>query len=107
MMGRPGTAPYRIQVVIRTLYGNQYLDRNAYIDMDLRVADRAGAIIYSDTVKDKRAEPSLFSGGLFGDIDVLGKYVQTLLNASMDRMLDKPALRAVLGGDGARPAVGS
>ncbi len=102
MMGSPGTSPYRVQIVLRTLYGDQYIGRKAVIDMDLRVADRSGAIIYTDTVSDERREMTFFDNGVFAGINDLSKLVQALLNASIDRMLDREGLRAVLGG--ARPA---
>ena len=104
LLGQAGAAPYRIQLVIRTLYGNQYFVRTAYVDMDLNVIDRTGATVYTDTVKAERG-----SGGaleFFPKITDLGKLVQELLSASVDQMLDRPALRAVLSGGG-RPAIGS
>ena len=97
MLGAPGATPYRIQVILRTLYGNTYITPGAYIDLDLQVADRSGRVIYSDTIKDERHDGITFRGFPFGDIDGLAKLVQTLLDSSIDRLLDKPGLRAVLG----------
>ncbi len=96
MLSPPGVAPYRMQIVIRALYGNQYLSQNAYVDMDLLVYDRSGQTVYQDTIKDHAEEGAFFKSGAFADINELGKFVQTLLNTAVDRLLDKPALRAVL-----------
>ena len=105
MMGSPGVSPYRVQVVLRTLYGDQYIGRKAVIDMELRVADRSGAIIYTDSVKDQTYEGTIFDNGIFAGIGELGRSVQTLMNRSVDRLLDKEGLRAVLSGaPAARPA---
>lgn len=104
LLGQAGAAPYRIQLVIRTLYGNQYFVRKAYIDMDLKVIDRTGVAVYADTVKNERGNGGALD--LFPKIEDLGKLVQELLSASVDSMLDRPALRAVLSGGG-RQAIGS
>jgi len=94
MLAASGDAPYRIQLVIRTFYGNQYLSRSAYIDMDLIVVDHAGRTVYQDAVNDKRDEFELFGAS----IESLQNLVQGLLNATVDRMLDHAKLRAALSG---------
>jgi len=93
MMGS-SSASYRIGLALRTFYGNKYVSRTAYIDLDLIVADRTGRTIYKDAIKDERSEFLLFDADIVG----LQKLVQALLNATIDRMLDKPGLRAVLEG---------
>ena len=103
MLAASGNAPYRIQLVLRLFYGNQYLSRNAYIDLDLIVTDPSGREIYKETVKDERSEFEMFSAS----IDKLQALVQALLDATADRMLDSPRLRAVLGGPPARPGAPS
>ena len=92
MLTMPGQAPYRVQLIVRDLHGNQYVTRNAYIDMDLIVADRSGRTIYRDTVKNRSSEFTLF--GM--DVEDLQRLVQVLLNSTVDRMLDNPNFRAAL-----------
>lgn len=103
MLAALGNAPYRIQLTLHTFYGNQYLSRNAYIDLDLIITDPSGRELYRDTVKDERSELEIFSIS----IDKLQALVQALLNATVDRMLDNPKLRAVLGGSPNRPGLPS
>lgn len=103
MLAASGNAPYRIQLILRLFYGNQYFSREAHIDLDLVVTDLSGREVYKDTVKDKREEFELFSAS----IDKLQALVQALLNATVDRMLDNPRLRAVLGATPPRPGAPS
>ena len=86
-------SPYRMQVTLRTFYGDKYLTRRSFIDMDLTVLDATGAAVYKDTGKyDISGEFHLFDG----DIDPLVLQTQTLLDTTIDRMLDKPEFRRVL-----------
>ncbi len=93
MLSTRADAPYRMQLVVRTFDANKYIHRNAAIDIDLAVMDRAGRTVYKDSVKDERETFQLFDA----DIDALQKLAQDVLNAAVDRMLDNPKLRAVLG----------
>ena len=101
MLAPSGNAPYRIQLVLRKLYGNKYVSRNAYIDIDLMAYNHLGQLIYEDTVSDKRDEFELFDASI-ADLE---KLVQALLNATVDRMLDNPKLRAALRRPGRGPGV--
>ena len=103
MLGQPGQAPYSIQLTLRQLEGNHYFRGAAYIDLDLVVSDRSGRTLYKDTVKDKREKFDFF-GLSIAELEAL---VQGLLNATVDRMLDNPNLRAVLGGAAGRGAPSS
>ena len=92
MLAPSGNAPYRIALVLRTFYGNQYYSRHAHIDIDTQVLGRSGGLIYEDSVKDARDQ-----GNFFGtDIADLETLVNSLLDSTIDRMLDKPAFRAAL-----------
>ena len=88
--------PYRFEVTLDTLYGDQYIGRKAEIKMSLQVLDRAARPIYADTVTDKDYEFSFFDNGIVSSIDDLRKRVEALLDRSVDQMLGKPALRAAL-----------
>ena len=97
MLSTQANAPYRMQLVVRTFDANKYIHRNAAIDLDLAVIDRAGRTVYKDSVKDERETFQFFDA----DIDGLQKLAQDVLNAAVDRMLDNPKLRTVLS---SRPA---
>ena len=88
--------PYRFRVRLHTLYANQFTGRNAEINFDLIVLDRADRQIYSDTIKQSKYEFTFFDNGIFASIDTLGKHVQSLLNDGVDRALDKAGLRDAL-----------
>lgn len=92
MLSPNPNAPYRVQLVLRTFYANKYLSRAAYIDIDFILVDRSGRTVYHDAVKDERDQFKLFDA----DIDALQGLAQSLLNATADRILDNPKLRAVL-----------
>ncbi len=91
-------APLRMQITLRTFYGNTYFARRAVVDLDLSVVDPAGRIVYGDTYKNDTAGFEVFSG-----ITDLVPFTQQLLNTAADTLLDKPQLRALL----ARPGPAS
>jgi hypothetical protein len=69
----------------------------ARIDVDLNLVEQAsGRVVYRDTVADSRSDSHFFDTGVFADIDELRQQAQTVLDATVDRMLDKPAFRAAL-----------
>ena len=85
--------PYRMQVTLRTFYGDKYMLRRSFVDMDLTLLDAAGRAVYKDSAKyDVSGEFRLFDG----DLDALVLQTQTLLDGTIDRMLDKPEFRAFL-----------
>ncbi len=97
-----GSGPYRIDLVIRKLDADMIIGRTARIDMDLIVATANGQTVYRDTVVDQQSDMKFFATGVFADVMDLQRMVQSLLNATVDRLLDKPEFRAAIGGRGAR-----
>lgn len=92
MLSSQASAPYRVQLVLRTFYANKMFNRTAYIDIDFTLVDRTGRTVYQDGVKEQRDQFKLFDA----DINALQDLAQALLNATADRILDNPKLRAVL-----------
>ena len=90
------TGPFRFQIVMKTLYGDQFMGRKAELLMDLAVYNRAGQVVYRDTVKDGSYNFTLFDNGIFASIDDLRKKVEILLSQGIDRMLDKRQLNDAL-----------
>ena len=90
------TGPFRFQVVVKTLYGDQFVGRKAELQMDLVVFDRTGRAIYNDTAKDGSYNFTFFDNGIFAGIDDLRKDVETLLSKNIDAMLDKRQLQDIL-----------
>lgn len=102
MMG--AAAPYAIRLTLYHLGGDMTHDSNgvdgpltdlasASIWIDLAVTDQSGRVAYQDTVQDARYVRTLSTARDDGRHPVL---VLALLNATVDRMLDNPALRAAI-----------
>lgn len=81
-----------LRIVLRTLYGDQYLGRKAVIDLDVQVLNTANALTYEDSVKDTTY---VFNAG-FGGIHRLRDDVQILLSKAIDTILDRPAFRTAI-----------
>ncbi len=91
------TLPYRVALTIRKFDADQLVRRSVRIDLDLVVLDqRSGQEVYRDTLVDQRSEVQLFASGILASTDELRQMAQAMLDSSVDRMLDKPALRAAL-----------
>jgi uncharacterized lipoprotein YajG len=92
-----GRGPFQIQLLIRKFDADMIMGRTARIDLDLTVIDQASQqVIYQDTVQDQRSDFALFATGVFANIEDLQKLAQTVLDATVNRMLDKPEFRAAL-----------
>lgn len=89
-------APTHFEVVLHTLYGDQYVGRKVDLMFDLIVRDDRNRVIYSDRMTGKDYEFTFLDNGIFASIDTLGKAVQTTLNKSVDESLDKVGLRNAL-----------
>lgn len=93
---------YRIELAIRKLDADMIIGRTARIDMDLVVIAADGRSIYKDVVSEEKSDFKFFATGVFADVMDLKRMVQSLLDAAVDRMLDKPEFRAAVAGRGAR-----
>lgn len=103
LLAASGDAAYRITVVIRKFDSDQYMGMGARTDMDMLVYDRAGQVVYQDTVQTSRSEARLLQVGIFSSIEDMQQMAQGVLDEAVDRLLDKPAFRAaVQGGASAR-----
>lgn len=89
-------APTHFEVVLHTLYGDQFMGRKVELMFDLIVRDDTNRVIYSDRVTGKDYEFTFLDNGIFASIDTLGKAVQATLNKSVDESLDKVGLRNAL-----------
>lgn len=70
--------------------------------MDLVVIAADGRSIYKDVISEEKSDFKFFATGVFADVMDLKRTVQSLLDAAVDRMLDKPEFRATIAGRGAR-----
>lgn len=100
MLSTQADARYRTQLALPTFNADKYIHRNAAIDIDLAITDRAGCTVYKDSVTDERETFQLFDAASDGP----RKCTQGVPNATVDRMLDNPKLRNLLNN---RPAPGA
>jgi len=96
MIAPDRSGPYRFQVVLNTLYCDQYIGRKAEVKFDLTVLDRTGRTLYQDSIVRNDYEFTFFDNGIFSSIDTLGKHVERLLDKAVDEAPDKAALRSAL-----------
>lgn len=95
--GLLGSAPFTLQLTIRKFDADMIIGRTARIDLTMAVTDAAGRAVYQDAVADTGSETKFFETGVFADIADLKALSQTVLNRTVDRMLDKPAFLAAIG----------
>ena len=85
------TAPYRITIMLRKYYGDTYIARRAFIDVQFYVVNQAGQPVYKDTYTNDIGGYDVFSG-----ITDLVPFTQKILAIAVDTLLDKPELRRLL-----------
>jgi uncharacterized lipoprotein YajG len=91
-----GQAPCQIALVVRKFDADMIVGRTARIDIAMSVLDQAGRIVFQDSATDSESDLKFFQTGIFADIDDLQALSQTVLNRTVDRMLDNPAFRAAV-----------
>jgi hypothetical protein len=91
-----GLAPFTLALTIRKFDADMIIGRTARIDLTMSVIDQPGRIIYQDSTTDSESDMKFFQTGVFADIDDLRVLSQTVLNRTVDKMLDNPAFRAAL-----------
>jgi uncharacterized lipoprotein YajG len=92
-----GSGPYRIELLIRKFDADMIMGSTARIDLDMSVIDTATSkVVYKDSAKNERSDSHFFAVGVFASMDELQKLAQTVLDATVDEMLDKPAFRAAI-----------
>ena len=91
-----GQAPFRIALVVRKFDADMIMGRTARIDLTMTVLDQTGRTVFQDTATDKESDFKFFQTGVFAEIGDLKILSQTVLDRTVDRMLDNPAFRAAL-----------
>jgi hypothetical protein len=91
-----GQAPFQLTLVIRKFDADMIVGRTARIDMTMTVLDQAGRSVFEDTTVDSESDTKFFQTGVFADIEDLRALSITVLNRSVNRLLDNPAFRAAI-----------
>lgn len=96
LLAPDGQAPFRLLLVVHKFDADMIIGRTARIDMTMSVVDQSGRTIYQDSAVDSELETKVFETGVFADIGDLQKLSETVLDRTVDRLLDKPAFRAAI-----------
>ena len=96
LLNPSGAAPFRLALVVRKLDADMIIGRTARIDITMSVVDQVGRTVYQDAATDSQSDLKFFQTGVLANIDDLWVLVETVLNRTVDRMLDNPAFRAAV-----------
>ena len=72
------------------------IGRTARIDLTVLVVDRDGRTVFRDGVTDSQSDMKFMETGVFANIADLQTLLQTVLDRSVDRVLDSSAFRAAV-----------
>jgi uncharacterized lipoprotein YajG len=89
--------PYRIFVTLRKFDADMIVGRTARIDLTMQVANQNGHIVFQRDVADSVSDMKFFQTGVFASIDDLRALSQTVLDRTVDRLLDDPSFRSAVG----------
>jgi hypothetical protein len=95
-----GQAPFQIVLTVRKFDADMIIGRTARIDLTMAVLDQGGRVVFQDNVTDSQSDMKFFETGVLANIGDMQVLAQTVLDRTVDRMLDNPAFRAAV----ARPA---
>jgi hypothetical protein len=89
-------AALQLTLVIRKFDADMIIGRTARIDLTMSLVDKAGRTVFQDSAVDSESDEKFFETGIFAEIGDLQKLSQTVLNRTVDRMLDSPGFRAAV-----------
>jgi uncharacterized lipoprotein YajG len=89
-------APFHLDLLVRKFDADMIVGRTARIDITMSLSDRAGRVIYQDSAIDSESDMKFLQTGVFADIGDLQVLAQTVLDRTVNKMLDKPDFRAAL-----------
>lgn len=89
-------APFRLALDVRKFDADMIIGRTARIDMTMSVIDQSGRTVFQDGAIDSESETKFFETGVFADIEDLKKLSETVLDRTVDHLLDSPGFRAAI-----------
>jgi uncharacterized lipoprotein YajG len=96
LLASGGQASYKLALVVRKFDADMIIGRTARIDMTMAVLDQTGRGVFTDSVTDSQSETKILEMGLSANIGDMQALSQTVLDRTVDRMLDNPAFRAAV-----------
>jgi uncharacterized lipoprotein YajG len=100
LLAPPGQAPFRLALEVRKFDADMIIGRTARIDLTMSVVDREGRIVYQDSARDSQSDMKFIETGVFANITDLQALSETVLDRTVDRMLDAQAFRAAVARSG-------
>jgi uncharacterized lipoprotein YajG len=94
----PASSQYQISGAIKRLDCNQYVRREAYVELDITVVDKNGQQRFTRTYNAANVDGSVLSlaTGVLASVDDLRAVLEKTLRDAIDKALDDSALRAAL-----------
>ena len=96
MLAPASQAPLRIELRVRKFDADMIIGRTARIDLTMSLFDQPGAVVYQNSAVDSEPDMKFLETGIFANIADLQALSQTVLNRTVNRMLDDPQFRAAL-----------
>jgi hypothetical protein len=96
LLAPSGQASYKLALVVRKFDADMIIGRTARIDLTMIVLDQAGRAVFNDSVTDSQSDSKFLETGVFANIDDMQVLSQTVLDRTVDRMLDNPEFRAAV-----------
>jgi len=90
-------APFRIFVTLRKFDADMIVGRTARIDLTMQVANQSGRVVFQRDAADSVSDMKLLQTGVFASIDDLRVLSQTVLDRTVDKLLDDPSFRSAIG----------
>jgi hypothetical protein len=103
LLSPSGEAPFRLVLVIRKFDADMIVGRTARIDMTMSLVDSAGRTVHDDSAVDSQSDMKFMETGIFADIADMQVLAETVLQRTVDRLLDNPRFRAAAARSGAQP----
>jgi uncharacterized lipoprotein YajG len=93
-----GAASNRLTGSIKRLECNQYVRREAHVEIDVAVLDKAGQRRFARTYSSDQVAGAVIAldTGIFASVDDLRAVLEKALSEAVDKALDDPDLRAAL-----------
>jgi hypothetical protein len=89
-------APFRIFIALRKFDADMIVGRTARIDLTMQVADHSGRVVFQRDVADSVSDMKFLQTGVLADIDDLRVLSQTVLDRTVDKLLDDASFRSVI-----------
>lgn len=104
MRQEEGRGPVRMDLIIRKFDADMIMGSTARIDLDMVLLDATtNQVIYKLTAADQKSDFHFVATGVFASVEDLQRLAQSLLDSTVDKMLDSYGFRDALAKAGRAP----